>query len=96
MVAVERVGESFNGRDDHGHIFGFASCEHRVDRHFLRRHRDLAVFDESELEARLETCGSKHAGDAVRSRRYDGQAVGPAFGLAQLHGRGHVGSIVMT
>ena len=46
VVAVERVAERLDGRDDDRHVLGLAAGHHGVDRDFLGGDRDLAVLDE--------------------------------------------------
>ena len=68
----------FNCCHNEGHIFGFASSHHRIDRYLFYSARYKVWWHQAQYFVRGSGSALKHAIDALRGRRYNRQSIAPA------------------
>jgi hypothetical protein len=84
MISPGRIGNSFDGRNHHRHVFRFAAGENGVDRHLLCRDRNLAFGNEADHLVGSQTRGLEHLGHTRLGWRHDRQTVAPVLTEAEI------------
>src|SRR5262245_18388196 len=90
VITKARITRGLDRSDDDRHILWLTVRHHRIDRHLLSGHRDLAVLDKSNFRLRLEPFRFEHAPDALLRGWHHRQPIRPPFGTIYFYGFRHI------